>query len=233
MLLFLLAGTQLFKDVESGRISLPDEDELADMYEAAVDILEAHQLLRYEVSNFAKRGRECRHNQWYWKGGEYIGVGPGAHSRFRARNLGKPTLNRSAANPLESVSRSGARQARIQTLEPDAWMREVEREGHGTRSIRCFTEVEVAIELLASSLRTREGLTHELWQQRNAPTAPNLAEILRDCDKCEEFVNDALLIIDERGLRLSPRGISLTDYVLSFMVAQLQEKFNTQSNKSR
>lgn len=102
----------------------------------------------------------------YWRGGEYIGVGPGAHSRFLARNLKKPALNRVASKPHQDQRLPGfRRQARIQTLEPDAWMREVEREGHGTRSLRELTSVEVAIELLGSSLRTREGLSNEIWSE--------------------------------------------------------------------
>ncbi len=58
------------------------------MYDAAVETLgSAAGLRRYEVSNFASvPAARCRHNRGYWTGCEFVGVGPGAHGRFRARN---------------------------------------------------------------------------------------------------------------------------------------------------
>ncbi|MDR0906059.1 MAG: radical SAM family heme chaperone HemW [Oscillospiraceae bacterium] len=59
---------------------LPDDDKQADMYLYAVDVLSRFGYKQYEVSNFARRGRESRHNSKYWTGGEYIGFGASAHS---------------------------------------------------------------------------------------------------------------------------------------------------------
>jgi len=71
-------GTQLyiFKDSPF----LPDDDSQADMYLYAVEMLTRFGYRQYEVSNFARRGFESRHNMKYWMGDEYIGFGPGAHS---------------------------------------------------------------------------------------------------------------------------------------------------------
>ena len=82
-------GTPLY---ESGY--LPDEDRGADMYESAADILRAHGYERYEVSNFAANGKECRHNLKYWRRAPYVGLGLAAHS-FDGRARSENTSDRS------------------------------------------------------------------------------------------------------------------------------------------
>ncbi len=63
-------------------LPLPDEDEEYEMYEYAIKYLEENDYVQYEISNFAKRGYECKHNMKYWNCEEYLGFGPGAHSYF-------------------------------------------------------------------------------------------------------------------------------------------------------
>jgi oxygen-independent coproporphyrinogen-3 oxidase len=62
------------------KLPLPDEDTQCEMYERACDLLETEGYHRYEISNFAKDGYESRHNLRYWQRGEYLGLGPAAHS---------------------------------------------------------------------------------------------------------------------------------------------------------
>ena len=71
-------GTQLYVFKDSP--FLPDDDVQADMYLYAVEMLARFGYRQYEISNFAKRGFESKHNLKYWLGDEYIGFGPGAHS---------------------------------------------------------------------------------------------------------------------------------------------------------
>ena len=75
-------GTLFGRMVESGEMPLPDHDQLADMEEAALLKLSKHGYQHYEISNFAKAGKECRHNINYWQNGSYLGVGAGAVSSF-------------------------------------------------------------------------------------------------------------------------------------------------------
>lgn len=72
--------TPLQVQVARGRVSIPDDDLVADAYLEAVEHLERRGLAQYEISNFAKEGEECRHNLRYWTRGEYHGFGLGAHS---------------------------------------------------------------------------------------------------------------------------------------------------------
>nr|WP_218881078.1 radical SAM family heme chaperone HemW [Kineosphaera limosa] len=74
-------GTRLATQVRRGQVTAPDDDDEADKYELADELLAAAGYGWYEVSNWARRpGQECRHNVGYWQGGQWWGVGPGAHS---------------------------------------------------------------------------------------------------------------------------------------------------------
>lgn len=73
-------GTPLHRDVEAGRIPLPDPDLAAEMYELAERRLAEAGYEHYEISNWAKPGRTSRHNLTYWENGPFVGLGPGAHS---------------------------------------------------------------------------------------------------------------------------------------------------------
>ena len=78
--LILEEETPLYDDVMHGRETLPDADAVADMEDAGMDLLDALGYRRYEVSNFAMSGFECRHNLIYWHNEPYLGLGVAAHS---------------------------------------------------------------------------------------------------------------------------------------------------------
>ncbi len=78
--LILEEGTPLFDDAMNGRETLPDPDDVADMEDAGMALLNELGYRRYEVSNFAKPGYECRHNLIYWRNEPYLGLGAAAHS---------------------------------------------------------------------------------------------------------------------------------------------------------
>lgn len=73
-------GTAMARKIRRGELPAPNDDVDARRYELIADTLEAHGLDWYEVSNWAKPGGECRHNLLYWRGGNWWGAGPGAHS---------------------------------------------------------------------------------------------------------------------------------------------------------
>lgn len=116
------------------------------MYEGAVDFLESCSYERYEVSNFAKRSSSSKsqHNQAYWNGSQYIGVGPGAHSRFF---------------PVGEDHR----EARIQTLDPRLWQDLIKRHGHATHKRQRQNQLEIITELISTAMRTKKGLEEERY----------------------------------------------------------------------
>ena len=75
-------GTALARQVRRGELPMPDDDDLADKYLLADSLLSGDGLGWYEVSNWARPGSACRHNLLYWKGADWWGVGPGAHSHI-------------------------------------------------------------------------------------------------------------------------------------------------------
>jgi len=88
-------GTQLARRVRRGELPMPDDDDLADKYVLADDLLSQAGLNWYEVSNWARtEDARCRHNELYWRGDTWWGIGPGAHSHVggvRWWNVKHPT----------------------------------------------------------------------------------------------------------------------------------------------
>lgn len=72
-------GTPMQRWLQNGRIQPPDPDLAADQYELACQILAEHGYDHYEISNWALPGQPCEHNLTYWRNGEYLGLGAGAH----------------------------------------------------------------------------------------------------------------------------------------------------------
>ncbi|MFY2824085.1 radical SAM family heme chaperone HemW [Ruegeria sp. MALMAid1280] len=115
---------------------LPEDDSAADMYLATQEICEAHGLPTYEVSNHARPGAESQHNLIYWRYGDYVGIGPGAHGRI--------TLN-------------GRKLATETYLSPNAWLNAVEN-GSGEKERAVLSPQDQVNEYLMMGLRVTEGL---------------------------------------------------------------------------
>ena len=79
-------GTNFFKNV--GKLDLPDEDAYAELYMLCCEYLLKNGYQRYEISNFAKEGRESQHNLKYWLLDDYVGFGVAAHSCFEGERFG-------------------------------------------------------------------------------------------------------------------------------------------------
>jgi len=86
-------------------LNLPDEDSEYQMYEDAIRILAEAGYGQYEISNFAKPGKECQHNLRYWNCEEYLGFGPGAHSYFGGRRF---AFRRSTEDYVRAVEYPGS-----------------------------------------------------------------------------------------------------------------------------
>jgi oxygen-independent coproporphyrinogen-3 oxidase len=106
------------------------------MFELTQEKTTAAGLPAYEVSNHAVPGEESRHNLIYWRGGDYLGVGPGAHGRLTV---------------------GGKRFATETPLSPTVWLKAVEDTGSGSRAQSVISDSEKDTEYLMMALRTSEG----------------------------------------------------------------------------
>lgn len=129
---------------------LPEDDHAADMYLATQEICEAHGLPAYEVSNHARPGAESRHNLIYWRYGDYVGIGPGAHGRI--------TLN-------------GQKIATETYLSPNAWLAAVEQ-GNGEKERSSLVAQDQASEYLMMGMRITEGLDVDRFNSLSDLTLP-------------------------------------------------------------
>ncbi|XP_012581510.1 PREDICTED: radical S-adenosyl methionine domain-containing protein 1, mitochondrial, partial [Condylura cristata] len=202
--LTLERGTALFTRVQQGSLPAPAPDLAAEMYQEGREVLREAGFRQYEVSNFARNGALSIHNWNYWQCGQYLGIGPGAHGRFIPHGAGGHT-----------------REARIQTLEPDNWMKEVKLFGHGTRKCVPLGELELLEEVLAMGLRTDVGLTHQHWKQFEPQLT--LWDISGASKEVGELLEQGLLLLDHRGLRCSWEGLAVLDSLLLTLLPQLQD----------
>ncbi len=114
---------------------LPSDDLSADLYQLTQDITEAAGLPAYEISNHAKPGAEGRHNLIYWRYGDFVGIGPGAHGRL--------TID-------------GQRIATNTYRDPATWLKAAQK-GSGELPTEIVSPVDQASEYLLMSLRLTEG----------------------------------------------------------------------------
>ena len=173
--------------------SLLLEEIAADLFEATQSTLDAAGLPAYEISNHARPGAECRHNLVYWRGGDYLGVGPGAHGRL-----------------TEAGTRFVTRQHRA----PEAWLAQVEAIGHATRERRALTILERQEELLLMGLRLRAGIArtrfhHALGREIEEVVAPS---------RLAQLIDGGFIELDGEGLRATSAGRQRLNAVLAALV---------------
>ncbi|MCP2264195.1 radical SAM family heme chaperone HemW [Promicromonospora thailandica] len=135
-------GTKMAAQVRRGEVTLPDEDDQAAKYELADDLLTAAGLRWYEVSNWSRPGHECRHNVGYWRGHDWWGVGPGAHSYVSADDDG--------AHP------AGVRWWNVK--HPRAYATRLEAGQSPGAGRELLTAAEAHLERVMLGVRLREGL---------------------------------------------------------------------------
>ena len=126
-------GTRFHTEAAAGRLTIPDGDAAADLFEATRAMTAAAGIPAYEISNHARPGAESRHNLAYWRYWEYAGVGPGAHGR-----------------------RGGL--ATVRRKKPENWLAAVDRNGHGLELEEPLAPATQASEALLMGLRLREGV---------------------------------------------------------------------------
>lgn len=172
-----------------GLKDLPDEEVQADMYSLTQEVCAAHGMPGYEISNHAKPDAESRHNMIYWRMGDYIGIGPGAHGRLTS---------------------SGRRWATVEPKAPELWVNAVEKD-EAERTIREEISLsEQALEYLLMSLRLAEGTEISRYERlAGEPLSP---------DRIDRLMELGLISIFDGRLITSVAGRAVLNSILRELV---------------
>jgi len=180
-------GTRFHALHAAGKLKTLDLDTAADLYEVTQAVTAARGLPAYEISNHARPGAESRHNLIYWRYGEYVGVGPGAHGRF-----------------IEN----GRRIVTFTEKVPETWLTLVEAKGHGVIGGETLTRTEEADELLLMGLRLVEGIDLVRYE--------TLAGRGLDHKRLAALQDEGLIEpVGNSGLRATPSGMVVLDALVA------------------
>jgi oxygen-independent coproporphyrinogen-3 oxidase len=180
-------GTRFAALHKAGKIRMPEPDHAADLYDLTQRVTASHGLPAYEISNHARPGAESRHNLIYWRYGEYVGIGPGAHGRF-----------------IED----GRRVVTFTERHPENWLGLVEERGHGVTGGELLTRSEEADEFLLMGLRLVEGIDLDRYERlAGRPLSARRVSVLRE----ERLVAP----VGNSGLRATPAGMVVLDAVVA------------------
>ena len=158
--------------------TLPDDETAADIEDAIAATLGAAGYLHYETSAYARPGHECRHNLNYWRFGDYLGIGAGAHSKL-------------------SFPDRVVRQVRHK--QPQQYMEEVER-GSPLAEDRTVERGEIGFEFMLNALRLTDGVPVALFAER---TGFALTLVQKGLDEAERR---GLIERDHQRMRPTPLG---------------------------
>jgi putative oxygen-independent coproporphyrinogen III oxidase len=177
-------------------VQLPDEDTAYDMLDLITAANAAQGLQRYEVSAFARSGFECAHNLNYWRFGDYLGIGAGAHSKL-------------------SFAHRVLRQVRVR--EPQLYM---QRSSTGQALAQAFevSRADLPFEFMLNALRLREGFSLDLFTERTGLPLSSIAKGLATAQVQQ------LIVYDEqtpKHLRPTERGF---DFLNDLQTLFLNEK---------
>lgn len=186
--LILEEHTPLYESVKSGKISLPDPDAVADMEDAGFDLLENNGYNRYEVSNFALPGFECRHNLNYWNNGEYLGLGLNSHSALRIR--GEWTRFNNTENLKEYIGELG-------------------EDNLPVRNTRAIPRDEEMFETVMLGLRKTEGLSRQAFIERFSEDPA-----VKYAPAISELELDGMMTVSDDALKLTRRGMDFQNEAL-------------------
>ena len=184
-------GTKFFSDFQQKKFTMPNENLAADFYDLTNQLTASKGLELYEISNYAKKNFECAHNLVYWQGGDYLGIGAGAHSRVFLDG----EKNRSAIMMLH---------------EPMAWLNKAQNNNAAIQTITKITAEELREELILMGLRLRDGISAKIFQEY---FGKKLSEIF-NFKKLETLASQGLIEFDEEKIKITHQGRILTNAII-------------------
>lgn len=186
------SGTAFGDRYRVGKLrGLPDDDSAAEMYEITQDVTGTAGFPAYEVSNHARPGAESSHNSLYWRYGDYVGIGPGAHGR---------------------ITQNTRRHATEAIRMPDAWLKSAEQ-GNADKTYDRLTRADEATELLLMGLRLYEGV--DMRRYENLAGHPIPSNTLKDLSDM------SMIETQDARLRVTPAGMMVLNAVIEKLLPDL------------
>ena len=183
--------TMFEKLVDAGKLVPPDAEVSRALWDVTQETTDAAGMPAYEISNHARPGGESRHNLVYWRYGEYVGVGPGAHGRIEA---------------------TGGRRAQACEKHPEMWLTATETEGHGLIEDEPLSHEETGDEFLLMGLRLTEGIDPDRFRA--------LSGRALDPARIASLASDGLIAATPDGrIRVTPEGLPVLDAVVADLAA--------------
>jgi oxygen-independent coproporphyrinogen-3 oxidase len=180
---------QLFR---AGKLKTPDPDTGRELWDVTQDLTAKAGMPAYEISNHARPGGESRHNLIYWRYGEYIGVGPGAHGRI--------------------VTPKGARRAQATEPHPEMWLTVVESDGFGLVEDETLSTEAQGDEFLLMGLRLSEGIDPARFQ---ALTGKRF-----EASRVADLIAHGMVEYTRQGrIRVTSEGFPVLDAVVADLAA--------------
>jgi putative oxygen-independent coproporphyrinogen III oxidase len=177
---------------DAGKLVVPDNDLARDLFDLTQQMTSDAGLPAYEISNHAAPGAECRHNQVYWRCGDYVGAGPGAHGR---------------------ITEDGVRMATATERNPEVWRKMVEQQGQGLIINESLDTEEVADEFLVMGLRLAEGIDPARYQ--------TLSGRRFDPGRVSDLKTHGLIAERANGrLAVTPEGFPVLNAVVADLAAE-------------
>ena len=198
--LILEEGTPLY--VNQDRYTFPTEEEDREMYLLTEKLLAAAGLHRYEISNYAREGRECRHNKVYWLRGDYAGFGLGASSMAANIRWKNPEIVKAYAECVERMSGK--------TESPQGFSFAEMLRRTGRLEVQELTETEQMEEFMFLGLRLTAGIDPADFQRIFGTTVEKVYG-----EQIARLTAQGLLERAGKGLRLTPRGIDVSNRVFA------------------
>lgn len=183
--LIIEEGTAFYKLWERNKLILPSEDDERNMYSITKKILKEHGYNQYEISNYAKPGYECYHNKVYWQCNDYLGVGSASSSFIDGKRI----------KNIEDVK---------------AYIEKINNNESIIEEIIENSKEDNMEEFIFMGLRMNKGISINEFKER---FGIEIYSIYKDI--IEKNINKNLLVLEKDNLRLTDKGIELSNSVMS------------------
>ena len=185
--------TKFFNLYKNKIFSLPSEKALYEIFNLTKEILTKKEIFQYEISNYAYKGSECIHNQAIWKYRNYIGIGPGAHSRLKV------------ANKINAIS---------MYKNPISWINKIKEKGTAVEIKKTINKKDIVKELIMVGMRISDGI--DLFKAKETLN-DNLIKYLNK-ESLDFLLKKNFIKLSQNKLSATTKGFSVLNTIIYMLL---------------